>query len=145
MGSSVRFGEQRRSHRVHITIAVVIKGKRGDVPFEEETLTTVVNAAGGLVTTNLQLQQGQALTVLNKKTAEELASKVVFLQPGEGGRMQMAFEFLEPSPKFWRISFPPDNWGQCRKKTSGRGATGRAEAGAGHTNARPEVIRGRPQ
>lgn len=119
MGSSVRFGEQRRSHRVHITIAVVLKGKRGEVPFEEETLTTVVNAAGALVATNLQLQQGQALTVLNKKTSEELACKVVFLQPGENGRMQMAFEFLEPAPKFWRISFPPDNWDNAERKRPG--------------------------
>jgi hypothetical protein len=119
MGSSVRFGEQRRSHRVHITIAVVIKGKRGDVPFEEETVTNVVNAAGALVTTGLSLQQGQALSVLNKKTAEELPCKVVFQQPGEGGRTQMAFEFLEPAPKFWRISFPPDNWDNSERKRPG--------------------------
>jgi hypothetical protein len=111
MGSSAtRFGEQRRSHRVHIAINIIVRGKRGEHPFEEQTSTTVVNSAGGLMLTDLSLQQGQMITITHKTTAEEAAAKVVFLGVGEGNRAQVGFEFMEPSPKFWRISFPPDNW-----------------------------------
>ena len=108
--SATRFGEQRRSHRVHIAINIIVKGKRGDQAFQEETSTTVVNSAGGLMLTDLTLQQGQQITVMHKLTGEEQVCKVAFIGVGEGNRTQVGFEFLEPSPKFWRISFPPDNW-----------------------------------
>jgi hypothetical protein len=108
--SATRFGEQRRSHRVHIAINITVRGKRGDQAFQEDTSTTVVNSAGGLMLTDLTLQHGQQITVMHKKTNEEVAAKVVFLGTGEGNRSQVGFEFLEPAPKFWRISFPPDNW-----------------------------------
>lgn len=119
MSSSVRFGEQRKSHRVHIAIAVLLRGKRGEQAFEEETTTTVVNSAGGLLLTNLSLPQGQKLSLVNKRTAEERACKVAFVGVGEGNRTQVGFEFLEPSPKFWRISFPPDSLDAGAKKRPG--------------------------
>jgi len=119
MSISARFGDQRRSHRVHIAITVVLRTKRGEQTVEEETSTTVVNSAGGLVLTNLALQQGQAISVINKKTAEELACKVAFVGVGEANRLQVGFEFLEPAPKFWRIAFPPDNWDSSERKRPG--------------------------
>jgi hypothetical protein len=119
MSSSARFGEGRRSHRVHIAIPVIIKGKRGDQAFEEETTTSVVNGAGGLLLTALGLQMGQALTLMHKKTGEQQECKVVFLQAAEAGKTQMGFEFNQPSPKFWRIAFPPDNWDASERKRPG--------------------------
>ena len=114
--SATRFGEQRRSHRVHIAINITVRGKRGDQAFQEETATTVVNSAGGLMLTDLSLHQGQQLTITHRTTAEEMAAKVVFLGTGEGNRPQVGFEFVEPAPKFWRISFPPDNWDSNDRK-----------------------------
>jgi hypothetical protein len=119
MSSSVRFGEQRKSHRVHIAIAVVLRGNHGEHAFEEEATTTVVNSAGGLLLTSLSLPQGQKLSVVNKKTAEERACNVAYVGVGEGNRTQLGFEFLEPSPKFWRISFPPDSLDAGAKKRPG--------------------------
>jgi hypothetical protein len=116
MSISARFGEQRRSHRVHIAITVVIRFKRGEQTLQEETTTTVVNSAGGLLLTNLPLLQGQTISITNKKTNEELACKVAFTGVGEGNRLQVGFEFVEPAPKFWRISFPPDNWDASERK-----------------------------
>ena len=105
------FGEQRRSHRVHIAISVLVRGKRGDTPFEEETTTTVVNSTGGLMLMNAAPAQGERISIINKKTSEELPCKVAFV----------GFEFLEPSPKFWRIAFPPDNWDASERKRPGEG------------------------
>jgi hypothetical protein len=119
MSTLNRFGEQRRSHRVHIAITVVLRGKRGEQTFEEETVTTVVNSAGGLALTTLALQTGQPLTVVHKKTAEEQVCKVAYVGVGEGNKLQVGFEFLEPSPKFWRIAFPPDNWDASERKRPG--------------------------
>jgi hypothetical protein len=75
--SATRFGEQRRSHRVHIAINITVRVKRGEQAFQEETATTVVNSAGGLMLTDLTLQQGQQITVVHKKTSEEVVAKVV--------------------------------------------------------------------
>jgi hypothetical protein len=107
---ATRFGDQRRSHRVHIAIQITVKGKRGGQAFQEDTTTTVVNSAGGLMLTDLTLQQGQEITVVHKNTAEAQLCKVAFVGVGEGNRAQVGFEFEQPTPKFWRISFPPDNW-----------------------------------
>jgi hypothetical protein len=119
MSSNVRLGEGRRSHRVHLAVQIIVRGKRGDQPFQEDTTTTVVNASGGLFLSPLPLQMGQPLTVVNKKTTEELACKVAFVSAGEANKMQVGFEFLEPAPKFWRIAFPPDNWDSSERKRPG--------------------------
>jgi hypothetical protein len=119
MSTGVRFGEQRRSHRVHLAVPVMLRGKRGDQSFAEETTTTVVNSAGGLLMTALPLQTGQTITVTHKKTAEVQECKIAFVGMGEGNRLQVGFEFLEPAPKFWRIAFPPDNWDSSERKRPG--------------------------
>ncbi len=122
------FGEQRRSHRVHIAISVLVRGKRGSAPFEEETTTTVVNSAGGLMLMNAAPTHGEQISIVNKKTAEELPCKVAFVGVGEGNRSQVGFEFLEPAPKFWRIAFPPDNWDASERKRPGEGGPSFAPA-----------------
>jgi hypothetical protein len=119
MGMGARFGEQRRSHRVHIVIAVLLRYQRGDQTLQEDTTTTLVNSAGGLLLTSMALLQGQTISIVNKKTNEEIACKVAFTGVGEGNRLQVGFEFLEPAPKFWRISFPPDDWDASERKRPG--------------------------
>lgn len=119
MSTRVRFGEQRRSHRVHLAVPVMLRGKRGDQTFAEQTTTTVVNGAGGLLMTALPLQTGQTVTVTHKKTSEVQECKIAFVGMGEGNRLQVGFEFLEPAPKFWRIAFPPDNWDSSERKRPG--------------------------
>lgn len=116
MSTIVRFGEQRRSHRVHIAVPVILRGKRGEQVLEEETTTTLVNSAGGLLLTNLALQTGQTITLTNKRTAEAQACKVAYVGVGEANRLQVGFEFVEPAPKFWRIAFPPDDWDSSERK-----------------------------
>ncbi|MGA8037615.1 MAG: hypothetical protein WA823_07330 [Candidatus Acidiferrales bacterium] len=119
MSTSTRFGGQRRSHRVHIAITIVLRAKRRDQMIEEKTTTTVVNSAGGLVLTNLPLQQGQTLSVTNKNTAEQSVCRVVSVGVGEANRPPVGLAFLESAPKFWRMSFLPDNWDASEQKPPG--------------------------
>jgi hypothetical protein len=34
----------------------------------------------------------------------------VYLGNSQGGKIQMGVEFVKPSPRFWQIDFPPDDW-----------------------------------
>jgi hypothetical protein len=95
MSIGVRLREQRRSHRVQIAVTVILRGKRGDRAFEEETTTTVVNSAAGLALSSAGLQTDERITATNKKTAEEMACKVVFVGVGGANRPYSGFEFLD--------------------------------------------------
>ena len=102
---------QRRSHRVMLSIGIVITG---DLPnghrFSEETCTSVVNAHGALILLAEEVTRGQLVTIRNVKSGEELQGEVVEIAESHAGKSEVAVEFLEPSPRFWRIAFPPEDW-----------------------------------
>jgi hypothetical protein len=102
---------RRRSLRVLLTIPIIISGKgAGGKDFQEQTNTLVVNAHGALALLSSRVAQGQSLTIANKATDQKLSCRVVFLGPTQGGKTQVGLEFTQPSPGFWRIDFPPDDW-----------------------------------
>ena len=108
--------EQRRSRRVHIAMPVIVRGKLGPQPFEEQTLTGVVSAHGCTVRLATQLIHGQRVSIVNPKTAEELPCTVISLGQRDGQKREVGMEFSEPSPLFWRIVFPPDDWDPAERK-----------------------------
>lgn len=108
--------ERRRSHRVHITMPVLIRGKRAGQPFEEQTQTISVSAHGCMVRMATPVARAQEVSIVNTKTAEELPCTVSFLGQRDGGKMEVGVEFAEPSPVFWRIAFPPENWNPAERK-----------------------------
>jgi hypothetical protein len=108
--------DRRRSHRVHIAMPVVVRGKNGTQTFEEQTVTMAVSAHGCLLRLTAQLTRGQQISLVNPKTAEELPCTVIFLGTKEGGKTEVGVEFVEPSPVFWRISFPPEDWDPSERK-----------------------------
>ena len=102
---------QRRSHRVMLSIGIVITGNLPNGHrFSEETFTSVVNAHGALIHLNESVARGQLVTIRNVKSGEELRGEVVETAESRTGKSVVAVEFLEPSPRFWRISFPPEDW-----------------------------------
>jgi len=102
---------QRRSHRVMLSIGIVITGDRPNGHrFSEETFTSVVNAHGALILLAEEVTRGQLVTIRNVKSGEELQGEVVEIGEPHAGRSEAAVEFLEPSPRFWRIAFPPEDW-----------------------------------
>lgn len=108
--------ERRRSQRVNIAMPVLVRGKRGGQPFEEQALTISVNAHGCMVRLSTPVTRMQEIAIVNVKTAEELPCKVSFLGQKEGGKTEVGVEFSEPSPVFWRIAFPPEDWDPSERK-----------------------------
>jgi hypothetical protein len=102
---------RRRSQRVFIQTKVIVFGKTAaSQQFQEETLTQAVNAHGALVLMKQAMAHGQRLVLTNVTTQEDIECRVVFLGPKQGDQAQIGVEFLKPSPNFWRISFPPEDW-----------------------------------
>lgn len=116
---TVKSAEQRRTQRVQIAMPVLIRGNNGGRSFEEETHTLLVNAHGCLILLAVPVERNQQISIVNPKTAEELPCTVVFLGQKENGKTQVGIEFTEPSPLFWRIVFPPDDWDPANRKRPG--------------------------
>jgi hypothetical protein len=76
----------------------------------EETQTLIVNAHGALIHLALTVEIGQLLKIKNGQTQEQLACRVVHLGPDRTGKREVGVEFEDPSPRFWRIAFPPTDW-----------------------------------
>lgn len=96
----------RRTQRVQIAMPVLVRG----ASFQETTNTIAVNAHGCLLLLKAKVARDDQLSLVNLKTAEELPAKVVSLGKAEDGKIPVGVEFGEPSPLFWRINFPPDDW-----------------------------------
>jgi hypothetical protein len=111
--------DRRRSHRVNIAMPVLVRGTKGTQPFEESTLTISVSAHGCMARVANPVARGQEIAIVNKKTAEELPCTVTFIGQKDQGKTEIGVEFAEPSPLFWRIAFPPEDWDPSERKRSG--------------------------
>jgi len=103
---------RRRGKRVILSLAVTVRTEDGpkDASFEEETHTLVVNLNGALIVLAGKVEKGQRLRLTNRSTQAEQVCRVANLGAKSGGKAQIGVEFLTPSPDFWRISFPPEDW-----------------------------------
>jgi hypothetical protein len=111
------YAERRRTQRVQIAMPVLIRGKNGaQQAFEEDARTISINANGCMIMMGNSLSRGQELSIVNPKTAEELPCRVVFLGKKFDGKTETGLEFVEASPLFWRIAFPPEDWDPAERK-----------------------------
>jgi hypothetical protein len=104
---------RRRSQRVILSMAVTIHAEASSpkgVSFVEETHTLIVNLHGALIVLAGKVTKGQQLRMINRVTKEEQLCRVASVGAGSDGKVQVGVEFLKPSPDFWRISFPPEDW-----------------------------------
>ncbi|HEV3482497.1 MAG TPA: PilZ domain-containing protein [Candidatus Acidoferrales bacterium] len=111
--------ERRRSHRVNIAMPILVRGTRGTQRFEEESQTVSVSAHGCMLRVTNPVARGQEIALVNKKTAEELPCTVTFIGQKDAGKIEVGVEFTEPSPLFWRIAFPPEDWDPSERKRAG--------------------------
>ena len=109
------YAEPRRTQRVRIGMSVEIRCLEGE-QFQEKTKTITVNANGCLVLLAAKVKRGQTLSIINPQTQEELSSTVIFLGDYNSGKSEVGLEFSEPSPRFWRIAFPPNDWDPNERK-----------------------------
>jgi hypothetical protein len=106
---------RRRSERVMLqmrikVIAEDLERKRQ----QEEALTLVVNAHGGLMKMKMELHVGQPMLLVNPKNKVEQSCRVVRVEDTAEGNFSVAFEFDKPNPKFWPVVFPPKDWNAPR-------------------------------
>ncbi len=96
----------RRSLRVFHKMRVQAAGRTLDGrKFREICETQVVNAHGGLLLLQHEVDSTQMLVLMNPLTQEELECRIVFLgENGERGQ-RVGVEFLTPAPHFWGIDF----------------------------------------
>jgi hypothetical protein len=100
---------RRRSHRVLLSVPITVSCETPPGVFTEKTQTLVVNAHGALITLGAKVTAGQTL-LISTGSGEPRPCHVVYVGPATQGRTQLGIEFNEPSPNFWHITFPPDDW-----------------------------------
>lgn len=104
-------GARRRSQRVLMQVGIRVRGKDAQgKDFEEKTETLAINAHGALILLNARVVSGTVIHVKHNKTEEEQECHVAYLGPVRGGRAEIGVEFATPSPNFWRVAFPPEDW-----------------------------------
>ena len=104
-------GARRRSQRVLMQVGIRIRGKDAQgKDFEEGTETLAINAHGALILLNARVISGGVVHMKHNKTGEEQECHVAFLGPVRSGKAEIGVEFTTPSPNFWRVAFPPDDW-----------------------------------
>jgi len=109
--SPLHAGARRRSQRVLMQVGIRVRGKDAQgKDFEERTETLAINAHGALILLNARVISGVAIHMRHNKTEEEQECHVAFLGPVRGGRAEIGVEFSTPSPNFWRVAFPPEDW-----------------------------------
>jgi hypothetical protein len=110
-GSLLTEQGRRRSARVLLSVPVIVKGTLPDGnKFEEEARTLVVNAHGALLSLGIALPSGQQFTLVHKLTRKSIECKTVYIGKPQAGKAQVGIEFLKPTPMFWQIDFPPEDW-----------------------------------
>ncbi|HEY6905157.1 MAG TPA: hypothetical protein VI216_12685 [Candidatus Acidoferrales bacterium] len=98
----------RRSSRVTLRIAMRVYEHGTDKRFAlEEAHSVKVSLWGGLVALKSPVCVSQKLVMVNRATSETRDARVVFVGPLQMNKRLVGFEFLEPSPKFWGVVFPP--------------------------------------
>lgn len=102
---------RRRSERVMLRMRLTViaedtQRKRQQI----EALTQVVNAHGGLMKIQVELYVGQSMMLVNPQNKAEQSCRVVRVDDTAEGDFAVAFEFDSPSPKFWPVVFPPEDW-----------------------------------
>jgi len=102
---------QRRSHRIVLSVPIIVSGERANgSPFNERTTTLVVSAHGGLILLREPVIVGQVLTITHVGTGEDLACTVMDINSGQEEIPEIGIGFAQPNARFWRVSFPPEDW-----------------------------------
>lgn len=112
------FKPRRRSSRLTIDfpVEVICKGPQNTVHIEEAR-TFAVSAHGCAMTLKTGVLPGEIIVVIHKMSREEVTCRVVMCrQQSKGGGWETGVEFMAPSPRFWHIAFPPDDWDLLNRK-----------------------------
>jgi PilZ domain len=102
---------RRRSQRVLLRMPILVVARGSDQQHvSENAFTTNVSAHGALLLLSMRVALNQKILIRHIETLEEQFVRVVHVTPAAEGKSEVGVEFLKAAPKFWRISFPPDDW-----------------------------------
>lgn len=95
--------ERRQSPRSSTYVPVFVYGYASeDQPFHQETNSLQVNANGGLLRLDANVQRGQKLLVMNRITKEEQECYVVSLSKRpKHADLRVGVAFAKAAPGFW--------------------------------------------
>lgn len=106
----------RRTQRVHIVIPIIVSGGAGIAAFRHTTKTETVSAHGCLLRLDTPVARLQELSLFNPATRLDVRGTVVFVEEITSLTKDVGIEFTAPSPLFWGISFPPEDWDPSHRK-----------------------------
>src|SRR6202044_1577654 len=78
--------------------------------FRAKSLTIVINAHGGLLYLDEELELGADLVLINPATEEEQESRMGVLGGTSEKGTRVGVEFPSPSPHFWGVEFAQQDW-----------------------------------
>ncbi len=111
MATSSNPVNRRRSERVMLRMKVLVNAESIERKRQqEEAMTQVVNAHGGLMRMRMELHVGQPMLLVNPQNKVEQNCRVVRIDDTADGDFAVAFEFDKPNPQFWPVVFPPEDW-----------------------------------
>jgi hypothetical protein len=87
---------------------------------EQEGRTFAVNVHGGLMRVAIDLEPGQTLELSNPATRMVRECRVVRAERTPEGYLKVGFAFDLPSPHFWAIAHPPEDWGITQHESSAK-------------------------
>lgn len=104
-------GTRRRSQRVPLQLEVLLRVVTPERESRQvQAFTVAVNAHGGLIEAPLRLTANQRITLVNPKTGQAVGCRVVRVETTRSEYFTIAFEFDQQNPRFWPITFPPQDW-----------------------------------
>ena len=100
--------ERRRSPRWNAHVPVFVYGhNNGQTPFHEDAYSAVVSDCGALLIMTTPVPVGEKLLLTNRVTQTEQECRVAGVGRREGPSVEIAIEFTDPAPQFWRVTAPP--------------------------------------
>jgi hypothetical protein len=103
---------RRRSQRLLLRVPVIAyRSQKLGLPFSEGTHTLVVNAHGALINLRSKVAVQEKVFLKHAISGKELECRVVFSRGNSMiGPAEVGLEFRQPTPNFWNIAFPPNDW-----------------------------------
>lgn len=102
--------ERRRSHRVIIRVPLTLEITEKDKSERVTVHTVAVNIHGAMIVSPRLLGAGATVKILNDRTRQRAEGRVTRAARESAEGFLIPIEFTSPSPNFWQISFPPENW-----------------------------------
>ena len=104
---------RRRSARVVLRIAILVRAADGSAETEWEAVQTVlVSLHGAMIRTRQLLSEGAALDIRMRHQERSARARVVWQSPESTEQgFDLGLEILDP-PGFWGFDFPPDRWSE---------------------------------